>query len=191
MQHPVGEGQTSRSPCSSQGTPQPSCRCSEQSVNSHQKKATQRRLRMTMRGRGSALNTILEHLAGGESELAWRERRSSRRSRGSDPDGRSGHGLKLKPRIDTFLPSTTESMTVHGGVDNHGDVVLVSSVRAATRFTRPALFIGSRESGRETARYGVARRRLPQAAQRGRATGCCCKRAVPHALAVCATSPSH
>ncbi|EAU74644.1 hypothetical protein RS9916_34092 [Synechococcus sp. RS9916] len=56
---------------------------------------------------------------------------------------RSRGSKEPKPRIDTFLPSTTESMMVSIAASTTRDTsVLVSSVRAATRLTRSALFMG-------------------------------------------------
>ncbi|EAU72369.1 hypothetical protein BL107_16215 [Synechococcus sp. BL107] len=55
---------------------------------------------------------------------------------------RSRGSKEPKPRMETFLPSTTESMMVSIAASTTMDTsVLVSSVRAATRLTKSALFI--------------------------------------------------
>ena len=67
----------------------------------------------------------------------WR----AERSRGSN---------EPNPRMETFLPSTTESIIVSMAASTTRETsVLVSSVRAATRLTKSALFIGRIVCSRE------------------------------------------
>ena len=63
---------------------------------------------------------------------------------------RSRGSKEPNPRMETFLPSTTESIIVSMAASTTRETsVLVSSVRAATRLTRSALFIGKFVCSRE------------------------------------------
>ena len=63
---------------------------------------------------------------------------------------RSRGSKEPNPRMETFLPSTTESIIVSMAASTTRDTsVLVSSVRAATRLTKSALFIGKIVCSRE------------------------------------------